>query len=197
MLNWIVSVTIWLSLGLFVWPWLDDSMIRLYLKILEKFLSHFPGQILGCTYTICPYGQIWNFPSGSPSPTQLCLVYTLFLLIYSVHLLCDWSFRLYQHIVYIYYLVVYCLFLLWHSPYGVICAAIRRDSVSLLRCPFLYHVQVFSCEISFVCRLKYPTVFLSFHFCFLVIFHLMVLVLSVLFLVTVISLPPRFFFVIF
>ena len=27
------------------------------------------------------------------------------------------------------------------------CAAIRRDSVSLLRFPFLSHVQVFSCEI--------------------------------------------------
>ena len=36
------------------------------------------------------------------------------------------------------------------------CAAIRRVSVFLLRFPFLSDVQVFSCEISFVCRLKCP-----------------------------------------
>ena len=35
-------------------------------------------------------------------------------------------------------------------------AAIKRDSVSLFRFPFRSHVQVFSCEISPVCRLKYP-----------------------------------------
>ena len=32
----------------------------------------------------------------------------------------------------------------------------RRESVSLLRYSFLSHVQIFSSEISFVCRLKYP-----------------------------------------
>ena len=36
------------------------------------------------------------------------------------------------------------------------CAAIRRDSVSLLMFPFLGHVHVFSCEISLVSRLKRP-----------------------------------------
>ena len=34
------------------------------------------------------------------------------------------------------------------------CATIRRDSVSLLKFPFLTHVQVFSCEMSFIRRLK-------------------------------------------
>ena len=34
------------------------------------------------------------------------------------------------------------------------CAAIRRDSVFLLRFPFLSHVQVFSCEILLIRRLK-------------------------------------------
>ena len=44
------------------------------------------------------------------------------------------------------------------------CAVIRRDSVSLLSFSFLSHIQVFSWEISFVCRLKYS------YSCFLLIF---------------------------
>ena len=35
------------------------------------------------------------------------------------------------------------------------CAAIRKDSGSVLRLPFLSHIQAFSCEISLVCRLTY------------------------------------------
>ena len=54
---------------------------------------------------------------------------------------------------------------------GLFCAVIRRDSVSLLRFPFFNHVQAFSCEISLVCRLKYPyscfpTLFVSLLFLF-------------------------------
>ena len=66
-------------------------------------------------------------------------------------------------------------------------AAIGIDSVSLLRFPFLGHIQIFSCEISLVYPLK-----CSFIFCFLVIFMLM-LVLSILFLLAVNSLPLRIF----
>ena len=58
-------------------------------------------------------------------------------------------------------------------------AAIRRDSVSLSRFPFICHVQVFSCEISHVCRLKCLYSCFSSHFCFLVIFVLFILALSV------------------
>ena len=36
------------------------------------------------------------------------------------------------------------------------CAAIRKDSVSLLRFSFLSHVQVFSCEMSLISRFKRP-----------------------------------------
>ena len=67
-------------------------------------------------------------------------------------------------------------------------AAIRRDSVSLLRFPFLRLVQVFSREISLVCRLKDPYSCFSSYFCFLVIFVLLMLVFAVLFLLAVISL---------
>ena len=65
--------------------------------------------------------------------------------------------------------------------------------------PVLSHVQVlvFSCEISLVCRLKCPYSCFSSHFCFLVIFALLMFVLSMLFLVAVISFPPRFFYGVF
>ena len=36
-------------------------------------------------------------------------------------------------------------------------AAIRKDSISLLRFPFLSHVKVFLSAISTVCPKKYPT----------------------------------------
>ena len=49
---------------------------------------------------------------------------------------------------------------------ALLCVAIRKDSVSLLRFPFLSHVQVFSCEILSVCRLKYPYSCFSFSFLF-------------------------------
>ena len=38
--------------------------------------------------------------------------------------------------------------LMWLVFMALFCAAIRRDSVSLLRFPFLSHVHVFSCEMS-------------------------------------------------
>ena len=71
-------------------------------------------------------------------------------------------------------------------------AFVRRDSVSLLRFPFLSHVKVFLSEIS-LCCLKCPYHCFSSHFCFLVIFVLLMLVSSVSFLVVVISLTSHFF----
>ena len=38
---------------------------------------------------------------------------------------------------------------------ALFCAAIRRDSVSLLRFPFLSHVQIFPCEMPLVSRSTY------------------------------------------
>ena len=72
------------------------------------------------------------------------------------------------------------------------CAAIRRDSVSLLKFPFLSHVQVLSCEVLFISRLKTPIELFSFPFSFLVIVILLSIVLSVSFLVAVMSLPLCF-----
>ena len=80
---------------------------------------------------------------------------------------------------------------------ALFCAAIRIDSFSLLSFPFLSHVHVFSCKISLVCRLKCSHSCFFSHFCLQIIFVLLMLVLSILFLVTTISLPLRFFNVVF
>ena len=58
------------------------------------------------------------------------------------------------------------------------CAAIRIHSISLLRFSFLSNVQVFSCEISLVCRLIYPYSCFSSYFYFLVILVMLMLELS-------------------
>ena len=48
------------------------------------------------------------------------------------------------------------LTLIWLVLMALFCAAVRRDSVSLLRFPFLSHVHVFSCDMLLISRLKRP-----------------------------------------
>ena len=72
------------------------------------------------------------------------------------------------------------------------CAVVRRDLVSLKRFLLLSHVQVFSCKISSVYRLKYTYSCFSPHFCFLVVV-LLIIMTSVKFLVAVSSLSLLFF----
>ena len=83
--------------------------------------------------------------------------------------------------------VLSILALIWLVLMALFCAAIRRDSVSLLKFPSLHQVQVFWREMLFISRLKSPQSCFSSYFCFLVI--LLLIVLSVLFLMAVIS--PR------
>ena len=52
--------------------------------------------------------------------------------------------------------VLSTLALIWLVLMALSCAAIRRDSVSFLRFPFLTQVQVFWCEMLFISRLKSP-----------------------------------------
>ena len=52
--------------------------------------------------------------------------------------------------------VVSILALIWLVLMALSCAAIRSDSVALLKFPFLSHVQVLSCEILFIRRLNRP-----------------------------------------
>ena len=91
-------------------------------------------------------------------PTQLCLILYSFwanllhslimwlivssLSPHSLHLLFSW--------------VLSILALIWLVLMALFCTAIRRDSVSLLKFPFLSHVQVFSSEMLFISCLKRP-----------------------------------------
>ena len=52
--------------------------------------------------------------------------------------------------------VLSILALIWLVLMALFCAAIRRDSVSLLRFPFLCQVQEFWCEMFFISRLNRP-----------------------------------------
>ena len=58
---------------------------------------------------------------------------------------------------------------------ALFCAAIRRDSISLLKFPFLSHVQVLSCEMLFISRLNSPWGCFSSNFCFQVIVILFII----------------------
>ena len=88
--------------------------------------------------------------------------------------------------------VLSILALIWLVLTALFCAAVRRDSVSLLKFHFLSHVQVLSCEILFISRLKRPLSYFPSHFCFLVIVILLSIVLSVSLLMAVMS-PPSCF----
>ena len=77
-------------------------------------------------------------------------------LICCIRWLCNWSFLLYHHITYICCIVLSILALIWMVLMVLFCAAIWRDSVSLLRFPFLNHIHVFSFEMLLISRLKGP-----------------------------------------
>ena len=127
-------------------------------------------------------------------PTQSCLV------LYSfcsnlLHSLIMWLLvlSLSPHSLHLLFCcVLSILTLIWLVLTVLSCAAIRRNSVSFLKFLFLSHVYVLSCEILFICRLNRPQSCFPSHFCFLVIAILLSIVLSVLFLMAVMS-PPSCF----
>ena len=64
-----VSLFCWLSLGMFVWPRLGDTFVSQNPR--AACVSHSPGQMLGCAFTICLNGQTLiscTISNGSPSP---------------------------------------------------------------------------------------------------------------------------------
>ena len=88
---------------------------------------------------------------------------------------------------------VLCIFALTKLVFmSLLSTVIRKDSLSLERFPFLSHVHVFLCEISLVCRLKYPHSCFSSNSCFLVFIVLLIFMLPVVFLVAIISLSLPF-----
>ena len=125
-----------------------------------NFFSDFPGRILGCTYTICLHSQILIFCTVArrSHPPSRVYSYTLCALICCIHSLYDWSFHLYHHIIYICYFVVSYLFLPWYSWFLWRCSVLLLEEIKFL---FLSHVQIFSCEISLVCRLNFHRVVFS------------------------------------
>ena len=127
-------------------------------------------------------------------PTQSCLV------LYSfcaklLHSLMMWLSVLSlspRNLHLLFYCVLSILAFVWLILMALSCAAISRDSVSILKFPFLSHIQVFLCEMLSISRLKRPQSCFYCHFCFLVIVILLAIVLSVSFFMAVIS-PPLCF----
>ena len=101
-----------------------------------------------------------HIPTGSPSPLGRVKFYPLLSQIYCIRLSWDGSFRLYQHIIYIYsYIVTSSIFAMTELVLlALFCATMRRDSVSLFRFFYLSQIQGFTREISLVCRLNVHTV---------------------------------------
>ena len=86
-------------------------------------------------------------------PTQSCTLSNL------LHLLIMWLIvsSLSPHHLHLLFCCILSIFaLIWLVLMVLFCAAIMRDSVSLLKFPFLSHLQVFSCEMLFIRHLKYP-----------------------------------------
>ena len=148
----------WLLWGLVFWPGLSDPFVCW--SPIGVYACHFLGQVLGCAYTICLHGRIeisCTFPRGPPCRPSRVSPYTPSMLICFIHLLCNWSFRLLPHSLHLLFccvLSILALILLVLMPLS--CAAIRRDSVSLLKFPFFSQVLVFWCEMLFIRRLKRP-----------------------------------------
>ena len=159
------------------WPRLGDQSLK------GIHVCYSLGQMLGCAYTICSYVQI-KFLAHLPVDHHAYPVVSSL-----IHLCLFAAFTYYGFVsittnLYLLFCCVLSIFALkWLVLKVLFCAAISKDSVSLLKFSFLSHVQVFSCEILF----KVSTDFSSSQFCFLVIAILFSIVLSLSFLMAVIS----------
>ena len=169
-----------------VWPRLDDPFVTQNPR--EVLAAHSPGRIMGCAYHLFVWSSLIFLHNSLwiTFLTEWCLV------LYSfcgslLNSLIMWLIVSSLSPAILLCLVYYFLDIILM---GLCCA--RRDSVSLLRFPLLSHVHVFSCEISLVCRLKCPYSCFSSHFCFLLIFVLLMHLLFVLILMAVIGLPLCF-----
>ena len=91
-------------------------------------------------------------------PTQACLVLYSFCanLLHSLIMWLIVSSLSPHSLNLLFCLVLSILALIWLVLMALSCAAIRRDSVSLLRLPFLSQLQVLSCEMVFISCLKRP-----------------------------------------
>ena len=113
-----------------------------------------------CIYHLFVWSN-WNFLHISQwitLPTQSCLtLYSFYANL--LHSLIMWlivSSLSQQRLYLLFCRVLSILALIWLFLMALSCAAMRRDSVSLLRFPFFSQVQVFWCEMLFTRRLKRP-----------------------------------------
>ena len=91
-------------------------------------------------------------------PTQSCLVlYSFCANLLHSHTMWVMISSLSPHSLHLlFYWVLSILALMWSVVTALFYTAIRRDFVSLLNSPFLSQVQVLSCEMLFISRLKCP-----------------------------------------
>ena len=113
--------------------------------------------MLDCAYTICSNGEIdisCTIPSWSPLPNQSCLVLYSFCIdwLYSLIIWLIVSSQSTQKLHLLFCCVLPIPALIWLVIMAWFCAAVRRDSVSLLRFP-LFYTSTFSRG---RCHLKHP-----------------------------------------
>ena len=178
----------WLLSSLVFWSRLGDPFVCQ--SPIGVCVRHFVGYVLGCAYTIC-WSKL-NFLHiflWITLPTHLCLAFYSFCtnLLHSLIMWLMVSSPSPHSLHLLFCCVLSILALIWLVLMAPFCAAIRRFSVSLLKFPFLSHVQALSSEMLFISHLKHPWSCFSSHFCFLVVVILLSIVLSVLFLMAVIS----------
>ena len=111
-----------------------------------KFLAHFPVDYLADPVV----SSLYSFCANLLHSLIMWLMVSS-LSLHSLHLL--------------FCCVLSILALIWLFLMALFCTAIRRDSVSLFKFPFLSHDQVLLCEMLFISRLKHSALF-SFPFLF-------------------------------
>ena len=112
-----------------------------------KYLAHFPVDI---TFPTQSFQVLYSFCVNLLHSLMWLVVSSLSP--HNLHLLFCW--------------VLSILALIWLVLMALFCAAIRRDSVSLLKFPFLSQVPVLSWEMLFISRLKTPIELFFFPFLF-------------------------------
>ena len=113
-----------------------------------------------CLYHFLVWSNLhfWHKSLWITLPTQSCL----FLYSFCANLLHSHVMRLVVsslslHSLHLLFCGVLSIFAsIWLVLMALFCTAVWRDSVSLLKFPFISHVQVFWCEILFISRLKRP-----------------------------------------
>ena len=130
----------WLSLSLVVWPKLGNSLSSQNPREFSAF--HSLGQILGCAYIICSYGQI-SISCTTPTTSPPCRVFNSFCFnLLFVHLIINRfvsfitspTFTILLYRVHFYFNIV--------SPYGV-----------NLCCYYYYYYYYYYFNNNFICIL--------------------------------------------